>query len=593
MLILLMTELDVQIQGALESLRHDTSTGGFDAVQYITAFQQSAYDKAQSVLDILAKQPTFSRLRPVFLSVGGGDGAELEYLLRNSDAAAGVLLEGTRPLADVARKRASQLPIGKEITIFEGDAKEKIREGVTRVNSLVAASRGDYVCVTCHAVLHELFDRGGSDFDPIGFFATIFQDYTTSTWFTYREPGVPDKWPNVVMVQAACEPHSLLPLAQAISDRHRGMRALRPEPQVVGDHVRMHKTLAMELLAKLFYLKDLAHELEERSTAVDHGQLTNMLWSAIGDRAREESRANIYTESQPTQSFRDLWQKLGISVLGMNENGSLFRLPIAESQSRIIAWRLADSAPIHGASPKVDLQVEDPVVAELVVARSCLNTGEHDLLCGMLASKARAWIESARAAEALELLREIRGRFPTEDCRHLWSHYGICLGKLFAGEPVHASDFDPEIVKAADGVGIGLLFEAERMEFHRKAGEHQSALEIGNELIGIVLGGNASDVSDTARYVHGTAAFLIGNLLRHGGLYQRAWNAIDRAQSIFRAGPAAQATELAHCYYAKAVCVAMTGMSQFDAPFDESPHGGRPVCECTDYVVVLACLLVC
>ncbi len=126
------------------------------------------------------------------------------YLLRNSEAAAGVLLEGTRSLADAARKRAGQLPTGKEIAIFEGDAKETIQEGVTRVNSLVAAGRGEYVYVTCHAVLHELFDRGSADFDPIGFFATTLQDYTTSTWLTYREPGVPDKWPNVVMVQAAC-----------------------------------------------------------------------------------------------------------------------------------------------------------------------------------------------------------------------------------------------------------------------------------------------------------------------------------------------------------------------------------------------------
>lgn len=521
-----MTELDIQIQAALESLRYARGAREFDAVRYIAAFQQSAYDKAQSVLDLLSAQPTFSSLDPVFLSVGGGDGAELEYLLRNSRARAGVLLEGVRPLADAARKRAGQLPGSQEIAIFEGDAKETIREGITRANSLVAAGRGDYVCVTCHAVLHELFDRGSGEFDPIGFFATIFEDYTTSTWFTYREPGAPDKWPNVVLVQAACDPHSLLPLAQAISDRHRAMRALRPTPQVVGDHVRMHRILAMEMLAKLFYLPDLAHEIEERSTAVDHGQLTNMLWSAIGDRAREASRANIYTASQPTQSFRDLWQKFGISVLGMNDDGSSFRMPIAESQSRIIAWRLADSIPIEGVAPKADVKAEDPVVAELLVARHCLNTGEHDLLCALLASKTRAWIESARAAEALALLREIREGFAPDDCCHLWSHYGTCLGKLFAGESVQAADFDPTIIRAAEGVGIELLFKAERMEFHRKAGEFEAALELGNELIRIFVGDNASYNSDTARYVHGTATFLIGNLLRHGGLYQRAWDTI-------------------------------------------------------------------
>lgn len=570
-----MTELDGRIQAALESLGHGKGAREFDIVQYIAAFQQSAYDKAQSVLDLLASQPTLSSLRPVFLSVGGGDGAELEYLLKNAQGTAGVLLEGARPLADAARTRASQLGQSKEMTILEGDAKETIREGVSRANSLVAAGRGDYVCVTCHAVLHELFDRGKGAFDPVGFFGTIFEDATTSTWFTYREPGAPDKWPSAVLVKAACDAHSLLSLAQAICDRHQSMSGLLPEPQIIGDHVRLHRVLAMETLSKLFYLQDLAYEIVERSTAVDHGQLTNMLWSAIGERAKEESRANIYTESQPTKSFRELWQKFGVSVRGLNEDGSSFQLSIAESQSRIIAWRFADTIPIKGTISGADLIPGDPVLAELAVARHCLKSGEHDLLCALLASKARAWIESVRADEALGLLRECREQFPKQDCCHLWAHYGICLARLFAGDTVRADDFDPTLVHAADGAGIGRLFQAERMEFHRKAGELEPALEIANELMGQVDLQNDSRTSDTAHYVHGTAAFLIGNLLRHGGLYQRAWDAINRAQSIFRSGPAAQATELAHCYYAKGVCVAMTGISQFDAPFDDRQPGNR------------------
>jgi hypothetical protein len=214
-------------------------------------------------------------------------------------------------------------------------------------------------------------------------------------------------------------------------------------------------------------------------------------------------------------------------------------------------------------------------LAELAVARHCLKSGEHDLLCALLASKARAWIESARADEALGLLRECRGQYPKEDCSHLWSHYGICLARLFAGEAVHADDFGPAIVQAADVAGIGLLFKAERMEFHRKAGDLRSALDIANELTSGLENETGPYLSDSDRYVHGTTAFLIGNLLRHGGLYQRAWDAINRAQSIFRAGPASQATELAHCYYAKGVCVAMTGISQFDAPFDDAQPGTR------------------
>jgi hypothetical protein len=569
-----MAELDVQIRTALEALQQGRSAKEFDIVHYMAAFQNSAYEKAQSVLDQISNHPILSALRPVFLSIGGGDGAELEYLLQHSSATAGMVIEGSRPLAEAARQRAARLSSGKEMTVFEGDAKLKIEEAVAHATSLVAAGLGDYVGVTCHAVLHELFDRGDIDFDPVGFFATIFEDYTTSTWFTYREPGVPEKWPEVVLVQAACDPHSLLPLAYAICDRHPSMKALRPEPKIVGDHVRLHRILAMEVLAKLFYQRDLAHEIEERSTAVDHGRLTNLLWYAIGDRAREASRANILTISQPTRSFLECWQQFGVTVLGMKDDASFNRLPIAESQSRIIAWRLADTGHGGPATSIIDQNVEDPVLSELALARQCLNNSEQDLLCALLASKARAWIESAKAVEALELLREIRERFPVEHGCHLWSHYALCLAKLFAGEPVQAAYFAPKLEEVAKRIGIELLFKAERMEFHRKAGELESAVTIGNELFGL-LASRRGYAADSERYVYGTAAFLIGNLLRHGGLYQQAWDAIDRAQSILHAGPAAQATELAHCYYAKAVCVAMTGISQFDAPFDEGQRGSR------------------
>ncbi len=166
----------------------------------------------------------------------------------------------------------------------------------------------------------------------------------------------------------------------------------------------------------------------------------------------------------------------------MKDDASFNRLPIAESQSRIIAWRLADTGHGGPATSIIDQNVEDPVLSELALARQCLNNSEQDLLCALLASKARAWIESAKAVEALELLREIRERFPVEHGCHLWSHYALCLAKLFAGEPVQAVYFAPKLEEVAKRIGIELL---------------------------------------------------------------------------------------------KAVCVAMTGISQFDAPFDEGQRGSR------------------
>jgi hypothetical protein len=571
-------QLDDDIRRALESLQGGRTAKAFDPEAYIRAFEESAHAKARAVLELLSQQPPFATLTPVFLSVGGGDGAELQYLLEHSDGTAGVLIEGERTLADMARQRAQKLrPRGLVIEVFEGDAKQKVTEAVAHATALVAARAGNYVCITCHAVLHELFDRGaGGKFETPRFFGDIFADYTTSTWFTYREPGLPDKWPEVVLLKAACQPQSLLLLAQEICRRHQSMRDLRPEPHVLGDHIRMSRALAMEVLTKLFYLEDLSHEIEERSTAVSHSQLTNMLWYAIGERARDESRANITSISQPTGSFVACWEKYGVSVLGMNDDGSSFRLPVAESQTRVIAWRLAENEsriPLSPAQPKLEDNAEDPVAQELALAEQCVRDREEELLTALLAAKGRAWIESPFCERALAVLNDIEQSFaPAHGCR-LWAHYLLCLSRLFAGATVRPDDFSEDLIAAASQIGAGLLFRAERMEFSRKCGQLDEALAIAN---GLQMSQRESKVpsSDTDRYVRGTAAFLMGNLLRHGGLYQRAWEQINTAQLILRPGSPAQATELAHCYYAKAVCVSMTGASQFDAPFAEARHSG-------------------
>jgi hypothetical protein len=113
------------------------------------------------------------------------------------------------------------------------------------------------------------------------------------------------------------------------------------------------------------------------------------------------------------------------------EDASFNRLPIAESQSRVVAWRLADTGQAASATSGIDPNVEDPVSSELALARHCLRAGEEDLLHAMLAAKSRAWIESTKAAEALKFLKDVRGRFSVEHGCHLWSHYALCLAELW------------------------------------------------------------------------------------------------------------------------------------------------------------------
>jgi hypothetical protein len=57
----------------------------------------------------------------------------------------------------------------------------------------------------------------------------------------------------------------------------------------------------MEVIAKLFYIDDLKHEINERSTAVDHAKFQSVLMLAVGESAVKQHRANATTVSALTR----------------------------------------------------------------------------------------------------------------------------------------------------------------------------------------------------------------------------------------------------------------------------------------------------
>ena len=100
-----MTKLDESIRNALRNLS-DRSSSSFDLSKYIQDFRTSARGKAEAVVDLLKERNfPFTGCRPVFVSIGGGDGEEIDYLLRNTTASKGVLVEMGHQLAEIARER--------------------------------------------------------------------------------------------------------------------------------------------------------------------------------------------------------------------------------------------------------------------------------------------------------------------------------------------------------------------------------------------------------------------------------------------------------------------------------------------------------
>jgi len=130
-------------------------------------------------------------------------------------------------------------------------------------------------------------------------------------------------------------------LAAAISDRHPLFTKNRVTPCVLGDGLRLSNILAMEVVSKLFYLDDFEHEIQERSTSVEHQKLSNLLLLAIGDRALIEGRGEVLTQSAPSKSFRELWRRYKVRVKGLT-NAATTELSVPESHTRVIAYRMSD-----------------------------------------------------------------------------------------------------------------------------------------------------------------------------------------------------------------------------------------------------------
>src|SRR5207342_2800085 len=73
--------------------------------------------KAEVVLAQLGENQEFSGLRPVFVSIGGGDGEELCRLLLHSTANHGFLIEADSVGIELAIEKKKQLPSGKTFEI--------------------------------------------------------------------------------------------------------------------------------------------------------------------------------------------------------------------------------------------------------------------------------------------------------------------------------------------------------------------------------------------------------------------------------------------------------------------------------------------
>ena len=183
--------------------------------------------------------------------------------------------------------------------------------------------------------------------------------------------------------------------------------------------------------------------------------MTNFLWTAIGDTARIEQRANIVSFSAPSSSFVRFWEQHGIDIRATKEDGSTSQLAIAESHTRVVAWRLAPNT-----TTQRDLEQRQPVAPtpsatrpDLITTTQAFDTGEWELLDNLLLSRGRAWIESSDKSGALHFLNRITEAGEQDPFSFFWSHYLISIDALFAGGSPSPDLFSEAMEAAAEKAG--------------------------------------------------------------------------------------------------------------------------------------------
>ena len=292
-----MTELDNKILDALDG----KSVGGVEDF----AGSESAIRKAKSVLEI-ARESNFDIKRVSFVSVGGADGTEIEYLLSKSEASYGILLEYDDALCQKARVKADNLcKLKKEMRVFTGDAVQKIDPALKTVEAWHDFGSVFSMVVSMHAVLHELPDRGARNQDLEAFLQKfIWRDMPVL--IIAREPCAPRDFPETVYISADCSPKLLVDFASFIRKSHTIFQE-KPDPVAMANCVRMDYRLAVETIVKLFYIESFAYEIEERITSFTRDELLRAFRRVFGNE-------NVRHEDLQSDSFDRFWSQLGLKI---------------------------------------------------------------------------------------------------------------------------------------------------------------------------------------------------------------------------------------------------------------------------------------
>jgi len=268
--------------------------------EYHESFSESGQHKGESVLrqiNSLASKPKLKDL--AYVSIGGSEGSELEYVLKNSDICRGVLLEMDTYACQIAKAKMASLDGCKELKVLSGDIVEQIQPLQDILKTWKDEGKIKGVLFVANAVLHELPSRS-KDFNFNSFLSEIFWDWDPCLFVT-REPCEPFNWPERAEFSVKGVSSDLL---YSLTEKIKFKLNFEGDVNRCGpDYVSAPRALIVETIHKLFYLDDFNYEIQEKITSIKPGEFVSLVEKHLGKNSVFQVRLNSSSFSRKYQEF--------------------------------------------------------------------------------------------------------------------------------------------------------------------------------------------------------------------------------------------------------------------------------------------------
>jgi hypothetical protein len=297
-----------------------------EEAKYQASFSRDAVEKADRVIEFVRQcHPAVDPARVIYVSLGGGDGAEIEHAINTGGFRKGLLLEWMDGAATIGRQRAKKLKakIGAELEVITGDAGQKLEicQGLLAKWRRQSSARINGLLISAQAVLHELPDRSDRRHYHFQKICALYDGFDIRL-FHSREPCRPwpdSGWAEDVQLRVPGVPGEKLAAAASLLQRHYGNwfqksadAHFRSEVFIVGqDFVQMPGFVAVEFLHKFLRFagpRNLRHEMQECLVSLNPNAVRDQLATVFGGVTR------VMLEPTVSGSFRQAYLKFGIKA---------------------------------------------------------------------------------------------------------------------------------------------------------------------------------------------------------------------------------------------------------------------------------------